>query len=128
MKRQVIATEGAPAAVGPYSQAIRIGNLVFTAGQIGIDPQAKKLVDGGIEAQTRQTLSNLKEILEAAGTSMANVVKVTVYLRDIQDFKAMNQIYAEFFPAAPPARAAAQVAALPLGAAVMIDTVAAIVE
>jgi len=128
MKRQVIATEGAPAAVGPYSQAIQIGDLVFTAGQIGIDPQAKRLVEGGIEAQTRQTLNNLKAILEAAGTSMAHAVKVTVYLQDIQDFKAMNEVYAEFFPAAPPARAAAQVAALPLGAMVMIDTVAAIIE
>jgi len=128
MDRQVIATANAPAAVGPYSQAIRAGDMVFTAGQIGIDPQAKKLVDGGIEAQTRQTLTNLKHILAAAGTSMANVVKVTVYLQDIQDFQAMNQVYAEFFAAAPPARAAAQVAALPLGAAVMIETVAAIIE
>jgi 2-iminobutanoate/2-iminopropanoate deaminase len=128
MDRQVIATANAPAAVGPYSQAIKVGELVFTAGQIGIDPEAKKLVEGGIAAQTRQTLTNLKHILEAAGSSMVNVVKVTVYLQDIQDFQAMNQVYAEFFPAAPPARAAAQVAALPLGAAVMIETVAAIVE
>ena len=128
MDRQVIATASAPAAVGPYSQAIKVGSMVFTAGQIGIDPEAKKLVDGGIEAQTRQTLTNLQHILEAAGTSMANVVKVTVFLQDIQDFQAMNQVYAEFFAEAPPARAAAQVCALPLGAAVMIETVAAIVE
>ena len=128
MDRQVIATASAPAAVGPYSQAIKVGSMVFTAGQIGIDPEAKKLVDGGIEAQTRQTLTNLQHILEAAGTSMANVVKVTVFLQDIQDFQAMNRVYAEFFPDAPPARAGAQVAALPLGAAVMIETVATIVE
>ena len=128
MGRQTIATEGAPAAVGPYSQAVKVGHLVFTAGQLGIDPQIGKLVEGGIEAETRQALSNLKAILEAAGTSMSNAVKVTVLLRDIQEFKAMNQVYAEFFPAAPPARAAAQVAALPLGGAVMIDVVAAVVE
>ena len=128
MERQAIATGNAPAAVGPYSQAIKIGDLVYTAGQLGIDPQIGKLAEGGIQAQTRQALTNLKAIAEAAGTTMGNVVKTTVFLQDIQDLKAMNQVYAEFFPAAPPARSAAQVAALPLGGLVMIEMVAALTE
>jgi 2-iminobutanoate/2-iminopropanoate deaminase len=124
MERQVIATEHAPAAVGPYSQAIRCRDLVYTAGQIGLDPQTGKLVEGGIEAQTEQALTNLRAVLEAAGTSMANVIKTTVFLEDIGDFAAMNQVYARFFPGAPPARSAVQVAALPLGSQVEIEVVA----
>lgn len=124
MLRDIVATDRAPAAIGPYSQAVRVGNLVYTAGQLGIDPQTKQLVEGGIQAQTRQALTNLKAILGAAGTTTSNVVKTTVFLQDIADFKAMNQVYAEFFPAAPPARSAVQVAALPLGGLVEIEAVA----
>ena len=102
MKRQVIATKDAPAAVGPYSQAIRCGDLIYTAGQIGIDPQTGKLVEGGIEAQARQVLTNLSAILRATGSSMSSAIKTTVFLRDIKDFGAMNQVYAQFFPDAPP--------------------------
>ncbi len=124
MTRAVVKTEAAPAAVGPYSQAIRAGNLVFTAGQLGLDPKTGKLVEGGVEAQTRQALTNLAAVLEAAGTSLAQVVKTTVFLQDIQDFKAMNGVYAQFFTADPPARSAVQVAALPLGGLVEIEAVA----
>jgi 2-iminobutanoate/2-iminopropanoate deaminase len=126
MKRQVIATKDAPAAVGPYSQAIRCGDLIYTAGQIGIDPQTGKLVEGGIEAQARQVLTNLSAILESAGSSMSNAIKTTVFLHDINDFAALNQVYAQFFPDAPPARSAMQVAALPLGSQVMIEVVATV--
>ncbi|MBN1639800.1 MAG: RidA family protein [Anaerolineae bacterium] len=126
MDRQVIATSHAPSAVGPYSQAIRCGDLIYTAGQLGLDPQTGKLVDGGIQAQTEQALRNLQAILQAAGTHMGNVVKTTVYLQDIGDFRAMNEVYATFFPAEPPARSAVQVGALPLGGMVEIEAVALI--
>jgi 2-iminobutanoate/2-iminopropanoate deaminase len=122
--RKTVSTQNAPSAVGPYSQAIKIDNLTYTAGQLGMDPQTGKLVEGGIQAQTRQALTNLQAVLEAAGTSMRNVIKTTVFLQDINDFKAMNQVYAEFFPDAPPARSAVQVAALPLGGLVEIEAVA----
>jgi 2-iminobutanoate/2-iminopropanoate deaminase len=122
--REVIATAHAPAAVGPYSQAIRAGNFIYTAGQLGIDPANGKLVEGGIEAQTQQALTDLKAVLEAAGSNMERVVKVTVFLKDINDFKAMNAVYAQFFASDPPARSAAQVAALPLQGLVMIEVVA----
>jgi 2-iminobutanoate/2-iminopropanoate deaminase len=124
--RKTVSTQNAPAAVGPYSQAIKIDTLCYTAGQLGMDPQAGKLVEGGIQSQTRQALTNLEAVLQAAGTSMRNVVKTTVFLKDINDFKAMNQVYAEFFPDAPPARSAVQVAALPLGGLVEIEAVAVI--
>jgi 2-iminobutanoate/2-iminopropanoate deaminase len=124
MDRHVIATESAPTAVGPYSQAIRCSSLVYTAGQLGMDPQSGMLAEGGIQAQTRQALANLQAVLESAGTSMANGVKTTVFLQDIGDFQAMNAVYAEFFPADPPARSAVQVAALPLGGLVEIEAVA----
>ena len=124
MERQIIATENAPAAVGPYSQAVRSGDLIYTAGQLGLDPESGHLAAGGIQAQTRQALTNVQAILEAAGTGMANVVKTTVYLQNIAEFGAMNEVYAEFFPAAPPARSAVQVAALPLGGLVEIEAVA----
>jgi 2-iminobutanoate/2-iminopropanoate deaminase len=124
MKREIIATEKAPAAIGPYSQAVRAGEFVFTAGQVGLDPASGQLVQGGIEAQTRQVLANLEAVLEAAGTSLANVVKTTVFLADIGEFKQMNGVYAGFFPGGPPARSAVQVAALPLGARVEIEAVA----
>jgi 2-iminobutanoate/2-iminopropanoate deaminase len=124
MKREIIATDRAPAAVGPYSQAVRAGGFVFTAGQIPLDPATGRLVEGGIEAQTRQVLTNLSAVLQAAGTSLADVTKTTVFLTDMGDFKAMNGVYAEFFPAAPPARSTVQVAALPLGARIEIEAVA----
>jgi 2-iminobutanoate/2-iminopropanoate deaminase len=126
MNREIIATDKAPAAVGPYSQAVRAGDFIFTAGQIPLDPATGHMVEGGIEAQTRQALTNLSAVLEAAGTALANVVKTTVFLTDIGEFKLMNSVYAEFFPDAPPARSAVQVAALPLGARVEIEAVAVI--
>jgi len=122
--REVIATENAPAAVGPYSQGIRAGHLIFTAGQLGMDPTTGKLVAGGVEAQARQALTNLQAVLEAAGTSLDRAVKVTVFLGDIQDFKAVNGVYAQFFTQDPPARSAVQVAALPLGGLVEIEVIA----
>jgi len=126
MKREVIATRKAPAAVGPYSQAIRVGDLVFTAGQLAIDPAIGKLVEGGIEKQTRQVLRNIAAVLEVAGSSLGNVVKTTVFLKDMGDFKAMNGVYAEFFAKEPPARSTVEVANLPLGALVEIDAIAVV--
>lgn len=122
--RKPIQTDKAPAAVGPYSQAIRTTDLVFTSGQLPLDPATGKMVDGGIEEQTRRVMENLRSVLEAAGTDLTRVVKSTVYLADIADFAAVNGVYAEFFPSDPPARSAFQVAALPLGARVEIETVA----
>lgn len=124
MSRRVVATEQAPRAIGPYSQGIQAGNLVFTAGQTGVDPTTGQLVAGGIVEQTRQALRNVQAILEAAGCSLADVVKTTVFLTDMNDFRTMNGVYAEFFPVAPPARSTVQVSALPLGARVEIEAVA----
>lgn len=125
--RKVIATSDAPTAVGPYSQAIRIGNgLIYVSGQIPLDPDpvAGKTIAGGIEEQTVRVLENLKAILEAGESSLQNVVKTTVYLTDLNDFAAVNTIYAKYFPVDPPARVCVQVAALPLGAKIEIDAVA----
>jgi 2-iminobutanoate/2-iminopropanoate deaminase len=120
-----IQTEGAPAPVGPYSQAIQFGDLLFVSGQIPLDPATAKIVPGEIEDETRQVLGNLKAILEAADSSLANVLKATVYLTDMSLFPRVNAIYAEAFDADPaPARATVEVAALPLGARVEIDAVA----
>jgi 2-iminobutanoate/2-iminopropanoate deaminase len=124
MDREIIATDKAPAAVGPYSQAVRIGDFVFTAGQIPLNPATGQMVEGGIEVQTRQALTNVRAVLEAAGTSLSNVVKTTVFMADMGEFKAMNGAYAEFFSATPPARSAVQAAALPLGARIEIEAVA----
>lgn len=121
--REVISTEKAPPAIGPYSQAVKAGNLLFVAGQIGINPATGQLEEG-IEAQTRQALLNLKAILEAAGASLENVVRVGVFLQDLKDFQAMNAVYSEFFPHSPPARTTVQVAALPRNALVEIDAIA----
>lgn len=126
MSREVIATTKAPAAVGPYSQAIKANGFVFTAGQLGLDPAAGKLVEGDVVDQARQALKNLQAILEAAGSSLEHVVKVTVFLKDINDFKRVNEVYAQFFTANPPARSAVQVAALPLGGLVEIEAVAVV--
>ncbi len=124
--RRVISTTAGPAAVGPYSQAIRCGHLVFTAGQIPLDPATGTLVSGSIEEQTRRVLGNLRAILEAAGSGLDRVVKMTVFMTDLGQFKAMNAVYAEQFPADPPARSAVQVAALPLGAAIEMECVAVV--
>ena len=122
--KKVIHTEKAPKAVGPYSQGISTGNLLFTAGQVAIDPATGKLVEGGIQEQTRQVLENLKAILTAARTDFSKVVKSTVFLQDIKNFAEFNQIYAEYFPSEPPARSTFQVGALPLGAMVEIEMIA----
>jgi len=122
--KQPVSTNGAPAAIGPYSQAVKVGNFVYTAGQVGADPATGQLVDGDIKAHTRQALLNVQAILEAAGTSLANVVKTTVFLRDMADFAAMNEVYAEFFSEPFPARSAFEVAGLPLNAPVEVETVA----
>ena len=121
-----ISTKKAPAAIGPYSQAIRLGNLIYTSGQIPIDPATGVLVEGGIKEQTRQSLTNVKAILEEAGVSMSQVVKTTVFLADMNDFADMNAVYAEFFTEPYPARSAVAVKSLPKGASVEIEVVAAI--
>ena len=125
MKREVIATKKAPGAVGPYSQAIRVGDFVFTAGQLAFDPATGKLVEGGIQEQTRQVLRNITAVLEAAGSSLDKVVKTTVFLEDMGDFRAMNEVYSEFFPNEPPARSTV-VVGLALSALVEIDAIAAV--
>lgn len=122
-QRNIIQTQHAPAAIGPYSQAIRAGNLVFASGQLGLDPQTGKLQDG-VEAQARQALANVKAVLAAAGTDVENVVKVTLFLANMADFAKVNAIYGEVFHHAPPARSTIQVAALPLGGLVEIEVVA----
>jgi 2-iminobutanoate/2-iminopropanoate deaminase len=124
MQRTIVSTNNAPAAVGPYSQAIRIGELVYTAGQIGLNPATGTIEGRTVEEQTLQVLRNLKAVLEAAGSGLDRVVKTTVFLADIKDFKAMNAVYATYFPREPPARSAFQVAALPLGAMVEIEAIA----
>lgn len=124
MNREIVATDKAPGAVGPYSQAVRVGDFVFTAGQIPLDPATGHMVEGGIEVQARQALTNVSAVLEAAGASLSNVVKTTVFLADMGEFQAMNGVYAEFFPDAPPARSAIQAAALPLGARIEIEAIA----
>ncbi|MBD5118311.1 MAG: RidA family protein [Clostridiales bacterium] len=122
---KAIHTDNAPAAIGPYSQAIRVGNTVYVSGQIPIDPATGAFAGEDIVTQTRQSLTNIKNILAAEGLDMSNVVKTTVMLKDIADFGAMNEVYAEFFTAPYPARAAYQVAALPKDARVEIECVAA---
>jgi 2-iminobutanoate/2-iminopropanoate deaminase len=124
MTREVIATTDAPAAVGPYSQGIKVNGLVFTAGQGGLVPGTKQFAGDTITAQTEQTLKNIAAILEAAGTNMAHVVKVMVLLADISQFAEMNAVYARFFPHNPPARTTFAAKDLPLGALVEIDAVA----
>ena len=125
MDRQDIATRGAPAAVGPYSQAIAAGDFVFCSGQVHLDPASGALVEGDISTQTARVLQNLSAVLEAAGLSLANVVKTTVFLVDINDFGAMNEVYGRYMPDPPPARSTIGVAALPKGARVEIELIAA---
>jgi 2-iminobutanoate/2-iminopropanoate deaminase len=124
LEKKTFTSDQAPKAIGPYSVVVRAGDLVYTAGQLGLDPQTGDLAAGGVEAETRQALTNLQHVLEAAGASLASVVKTTVFLRDINDFARMNAVYAEFFTADFPARSAVQVAALPRGGAVEIEAVA----
>ena len=123
-QRNVIATTEAPGAVGPYSQGIATENLVFTAGQIAINPATGKVEAETIEDQTRQVLSNIDAVLRAAGSGLHRVVKMTVFMTDLGDFKKMNEVYAGFFPADPPARSAFQVVALPLGVQIEMEAVA----
>jgi len=123
----VVQTDKAPAAVGPYSQAIRVGSLIFTAGQIGIDPRTGQLVSG-LEAQVHQVMQNLQAILQAAGSDLQHLVKTTIYLTDLSAFQTVNAIYAEYVGTTPPARSTVQVAALPLAAEVEIEAVAVVPE
>ncbi len=121
---KAISTKKAPAAIGPYSQAIRVGNLVYTSGQIPIDPATGAFVEGGIKEQTRQSLTNVRAILSEAGLAMSDVVKTTVFMADMNDFAEMNGVYAEFFAEPYPARSAVAVKTLPKGALVEIEVVA----
>ncbi len=123
--RQIVSTEKAPKAIGPYSQAVRAGGWLFASGQIPIDPATGQMITGDIKAQTERVMKNLGAILEAAGLSFVHVVKTTVYLKDMNEFPAMNEIYGRFFPAEPPARATVEVARLPRDARIEIDLVAA---
>ena len=124
--KKVISTSNAPSAIGPYSQAIQVGHLVYTSGQIPIDPATGAFAEGGIKEQTRQSLLNVQAILKEAGTSMENVIKTTVFMADMNDFAAMNAVYAEFFTEPFPARSAVAVKTLPKGALVEIEVVAEI--
>ena len=122
--REIIATEAAPQAIGPYSQAVVVGNFVFTSGQVGIDPKTGVFAEGGIAEQTGQVLRNLAEVLRAAGTSLDAVVKTTVFLADMNDFVAMNEVYGRYFSSGPPARSTVQAARLPRDARIEIDAIA----
>ena len=124
--KKVISTTKAPAAIGPYSQAIQVGNLVYTSGQIPVDPSTGMFVEGGIKEQTRQSLLNVKAILEEAGLTMSNVVKTTVFMADMNDFADMNEVYSEFFAEPYPARSAVAVKTLPKGALIEIEVIAGV--
>jgi 2-iminobutanoate/2-iminopropanoate deaminase len=124
MKREVIRSDKAPKAIGPYEQAIKLEGWVFTSGQIPLDPETGTMVEGGIGAQSRQVLENLRAVLETAGSSMAKVVRVTVYMTHLGDFAKMNEVFSEFFPQEKPARSTVGVAALPRGAMVEMDVIA----
>ena len=122
--KQIIATSAAPAAIGPYSQGVDGGSVVITSGQLPIDPATGAFAEGGIVGQTRQSLENVKAILAQAGLGMENIIKTTVFLKDMNDFAAMNEAYAEFFPGDPPARSAVEVARLPKDARIEIEVIA----
>ena len=124
MTIKTINTENAPAAIGPYSQAVVAGNMLFVSGQIPLDPQSGETVSGGISAQTKQVLDNLKAVVEAAGSDMANVAKVTIFLTDMQQFAVVNEIYGTYFSAPYPARACVQVSELPKGVEIEMDAIA----
>ena len=124
MSKRIIETDNAPAAIGPYSQAVRVENFFYTSGQIALDPHTGKFLSGEIEEETEQTIQNIFAILQAGGLGLENVVKTTVYLSDLSDFTRMNQVYEKYFSGNKPARACVQVAALPKGAKVEIDAIA----
>ena len=124
MKKKIIATRKAPAAIGPYSQAIRIGDFLYTSGQISLDPETMEMITGDIEVETEKVLKNIEAILKEDGLNLNNIIKTTVYLTDLSEFARMNQVYENFFTDTKPARACVQVAALPKGAKVEIDVVA----
>jgi 2-iminobutanoate/2-iminopropanoate deaminase len=124
MKRNIISAKNAPTAIGPYSQAVAVGDLVFISGQIPLDPATGRMVEGGIEAQTERVMANLGAVLGAAGLGFGDVVKTTIYLADLADFPAVNEVYGRSFPKDPPARATVQVAALPKGARIEIEAIA----
>ena len=124
MSKSIVTTQNAPKAIGPYSVAVRTECMVYTSGQIGLDPASGELVPGGIEAETRQVLTNLRHVLEASGSGLDQVIKTTVFLKDMADFTQMNAVYASFFVQDPPARSTVAVAGLPKGASVEIEAVA----
>ncbi len=124
MEKQVVNTDQAPAAIGPYSQALKVGEMVFVSGQIPIDPATGDIVQGDIKAQTRQVLTNLNAVLTAAGSSLEKTVKTTVYITNMDEFSQVNEVYGEFFTDQPPARACVEVSRLPKGVAVEIDAIA----
>jgi 2-iminobutanoate/2-iminopropanoate deaminase len=126
MKKEIVSTKNAPGAVGPYSQAVKCGNMVYTAGQIALDPVTGQMVDGGIKEQAHQVFANLKAVLEAAGTSLDNVVKTTVFITDMDKFGEVNEVYGSYFSGDFPARSCVEVARLPKGALVEIEVIAAI--
>lgn len=126
MTKTAVSTDGAPKAIGPYSQAVRAGDLLFASGQIALDPTSGTIVPGGVEAETRQVLANLTAVLTAGGASWADVVRTTIFLTDLGDFAIVNRLYGEVTGAVPPARATVQVAALPRGAVVEIDAIASV--
>lgn len=128
LKKEVVLAEKAPKAIGPYSAGMKLGNLVYTAGQIPVDAATGKVVEGGIEAETRQSLTNLKHVLEAAGSGLEYVVKTTCFLADMGEFAAFNAVYAEFFTDQPPARSTVAVKTLPLNVHVEVEAVAYIPE
>lgn len=124
MEKKIVQTSKAPAAIGPYSQAIRIGDFLYTSGQISLDPETMEMITGEIEVETEKVLKNIQAILKADGLDLNNIIKTTVYLTDLSEFARMNQVYEKFFADTKPARACVQVAALPKGAKVEIDAVA----
>lgn len=122
--KEIISTSKAPSAIGPYSQAVKVGNLIFISGQIPIDPSSGNIVNGDIKEQTKRVLENIKGILESVGASLANVVKTTVFMIDLSEFSLMNEVYKDYFPEKPPARSTIQVSALPRGAKIEIEAIA----
>ena len=122
--KEIIMTEKAPAAIGPYSQAVKYGNLVFTSGNLGVDPGTGLFVEGGIQAQTKQCLENLKAVLEASGSSLQNVLKATVFIKDMNDFPKVNEVYGQYFTEKQPGRSCVEVARLPKDGLVEIETIA----